>query len=413
MTGETSLIVEIGDRYVVGSAVSAGSFLGRVAIRSSQGRIAEIRADYRPRKAVVVDPEILLAPGFIDVQVNGGFGIELSRNPERLFELAARLPRTGVTSFLPTLPSPTAEEAAALGQNVAELEERLPQETFAADAIGIHLEGPALNPARRGAHSPERLRGVREAKAILEKARRAYLSARHNSSRHSAATHRPQSGRRPLLTMVTLAPELEGALAFIRELESMPRVVAAVGHTDGSFDVGRRAIEAGARIFTHFFNATRPLAHRDCGIGMAYLLDRKTVLTLICDGTHVEAPAVALLATLVGSRRIVLTTDSCPELGMVPENFRATLDSSKTLRGGVVPTNRCIRNFSEFAGVHLAKAIALATAVPARILGLKDRGRIAVGCRSDLVGVTPRGEVAAVIKQGLAVEYLPGTLSET
>lgn len=405
--------VHLDGRPIVARATSAGRELGLVRIHTDGRTVRgmEPSPSHRRSDGLRLDPDVLLAPGLVDLQVNGGFGVDLLRSPAKLHLLAQALPATGVTAFLPALPSPTQHQAARLARRVRrffEPERRpgtesahprdgrtSPAEALHARPLGVHLEGPALNPRRRGAHPLRRLGDIVMARAVLES---------------TAAVLRPASGDAPKI-LVTLAPELEGGIDFVFAVSELPGVVVAVGHTEASYSLGRRAIEAGAHVFTHFFNAAAGLTHRDPSIAAAYLLDERTSLCLICDGAHVEEPAVRLLAKLVGPSRIALVSDACELLGIAGKES-AALDRRGKLRGGTTPLARCVANFAQFTGIGLARALQSATSVPAKILGLPDRGRIARGYRAEFVGLGPGGEVAVVVLGGVALEYVSGAILE-
>lgn len=405
--------VPLDGRPLVARATSAGRELGLVRIHTDGRVVREVEPSpsCRRRDGLRLDPDILLAPGLVDLQVNGGFGVDLLRTPAKLHLLAKALLSTGVTAFLPTLPSPTQHQAIRLARLVRRFFEagkpastefahprdhRRPlTEDLHAWPLGVHLEGPALNPRRRGAHPVRRLGSIALARAVLES---------------TAAVLRPSLDHAPKI-LITLAPEMDGGIDFVSSLSALPGVVVAVGHTEASYALGRHAIEAGAHVFTHFFNAAAGLTHRDLSIAAAYILDERTSLCLICDGTHVEEPAVRLLARLVDTSRIALVSDACDMLG-IADKHPAALDARGNLRGGTTPLARCVANFAHFTGIGLARALRSATSVPAKILGLRDRGRIAKGYRAEFVGLGPGGEVAVVVLGGAALEYLPGSILE-
>jgi len=293
-----------------------------------------------PPGAEVIEAEIV-APGFIDLQINGAFGIDILSEPGRLGELARQLPRTGVTAFLPTLVS--AAHYPVLDPEVA---------PGAARPLGIHYEGPFLG--RAGAHDPAALRPPRD-EPFLASAR-----------------------------LVTLAPELPGALALIETLAARG-VSVAVGHTGATFDQARAAIEAGARIATHLFNAMTPLHHRAPGAAAAFLLDPRCTSTLICDGAHVH-PAVVELASRCG--RIVLVTDSVAprlagrDLRLEGGAYRL---ADGTLAGSALTMDQAVRNYRRFTGCGIAEALAAATLAPALALGLAHHGRLQPGAAADVV----------------------------
>ena len=216
-----------------------------------------------------------MEPGFVDLQVNGGFGHHFTTHPQRIWDVGAGLVAHGVTAFLPTLISPSIDEARTAD---AVLTAGPPAGWLGARPLGLHLEGPALNPALRGAHPADRLAEPTSAR-VGE-----WLALEH-------------------LRLVTLAPELSGALSAIERLVEAG-VVVSIGHTAATAGQVRAAADAGATLVTHLFNAMRPFHHRDPGpIGAALTDDRLTV-GLIADGIHVAPEALALAWRAAGPDRV-------------------------------------------------------------------------------------------------------------
>jgi len=343
-----------------------------------------------PSAQVIEASGLLLAPGFIDLQINGALGHDFTDSPYSIWEVATRLPEYGVTSFLPTIITSPLE-------TVAEAQKAIRSEPPAgfqgADPIGLHLEGPFLNPAKRGAHNPDYLRPPD-------------LSAVREWS--------PEKGVR----FVTLAPELPGALELVHALT--PRgVVVSAGHSMATLEQAREGFEAGISYGTHLFNAMPPLDHREPGLAGALLTAPDIVAGAIVDGIHLHPDVVALAwkAKGPGTRRVRsgaglnLITDAMAALGMPPGNYRlgdrdvATDGSScrlvdGTLAGSVLSLDQAVRNLVAFTGCDPAEAIDTVTAVPTSLLRLHDRGRIAPGMRADLVLLTSDLRVAATIVRG-------------
>lgn len=323
-----------------------------------------------------------LSPGFIDLQVNGGSGIDLTSEPTRIGELGRLLPRSGVTAFLPTIIScPPTMRARALeswpGRDAAD--------PPGAVALGLHLEGPMLSPARRGAHPAASLA----------------LPSAELIDGWSAA-----SG----VVMVTLAPELPGALEAIAALRSRG-VVVAIGHTDCSAATFRAARDAGATYVTHLFNAMRPFAHRDPGPIGAALADNWAVVGLICDGVHVDPVAVAMAWQGRGPDRLTLVSDAVAAAGAGGASSRlgavdVVIDdgSARTregaLAGGTSTLDQAVRNLIAFTGCGVSSAIRTVTSTPARVLGDAERGSIQVGRRADLVVLDANVSVRTTIIGG-------------
>jgi N-acetylglucosamine-6-phosphate deacetylase len=305
---------------------------------------------------------LLIAPGFVDLQCNGGYGIDLAMEPERLWELAALLPRQGVTSFLPTIVS----SPPGIVDRALSAIRRRPGGFRGAEPIGLHLEGPMLNPARRGAHVQANLRSA--SLALIEGWSRAAGVA-----------------------MVTLAPELRGALEVIRTLRHRGVVVSA-GHTDATTTEMVAALDAGVTMCTHLFNAMAPFAHREPGPVGVTLADERITAGLIVDGLHVHPTAVAAAWTALGPNRLAIVTDSVA----TPEEARTP---SGRLAGSVVPIDEAVRNLVAFTRCSSIEAVGCASTTPARLLAAAT-GRVVAGAPADLVLLTSDLYVAGVVVAG-------------
>jgi N-acetylglucosamine-6-phosphate deacetylase len=320
------------------------------AVLVERGRIASI-------DSASDVPDRWVAPGFIDLQINGADGIDVTTQPERIGELAALLPRAGVTAFLPTVVTcpPAARERAIAAFGALE-------PGPGAVPLGLHLEGPMLSPVRRGAHAE------------------AFLTAPDTSLIDGWSA---DAG----VAMVTIAPELAGALDVISTLAARG-VTVSIGHTDAdaaTFAAGRAA---GAVAVTHLFNAMRPFAHRDPGPIGASLADEEIVAGLICDGVHVDPVAVRMAWRALGPDRLALVTDAVAgarlgSVGLTVEGGAVrTVDG--VLAGSVLSLDEALRNLVAFTGCTVADAVATVTSTPARLLQLADRGRLEPGARADI-----------------------------
>jgi N-acetylglucosamine-6-phosphate deacetylase len=307
-------------------------------------------------------------PGFLDLQCNGRDALDLTVQPERLWELGAMLPPSGVTAFLPTLISPSPEiverAIAALG--------RRPSAWRGAEPLGWHLEGPMINARRAGAHPVERVIGA------------------------SADAARPWRADRGI-TLVTLAPELAGALEVTAQLRSQG-VVVSLGHSEASSADIDAAINAGASAVTHLFNAMAPLHHRAPGLVGAALADPRLTVGLVADGVHVDPRVVALAARVVGAGRLLLVTDGVGHTvggRVVAQVGDAARLADGSLAGSTLDLDQAMRNLSSWTGWTLEDVIATVTSVPARLLGLSGRGSLAIGARADVVELDADHRVGA------------------
>lgn len=368
-----SLLIR-GGRLVDGSSGDLLLADGRIA---AMGAAASTAVAARQLEA----DQLLLAPGFIDLQVNGALGFDFSTEPMSMWRVGEALARHGVTSFLATIISgPRGGIDAAI-----DAWQSGPEGTPGARPIGLHLEGPFLSPARAGAHPGQHLRPPNGGET---------------------AGWRPSAGVR----MVTLAPELPGALELTTQLAERGVVVAA-GHSEATLDEARAGFDAGIRYVTHLWNAMPPLEGRRPGLVGATLIDPRVTIGLIGDGVHV-APEAMNLAWAVAAGRLSLVSDAMAGLGMGAGVHRlgerevtidergARLDDG-TLAGSVAGLDAGLRCLASATGASVAEVLPAVTLTPARLLGLDDgRGQLRVGGRADLVLLTEELEVAATLVAG-------------
>lgn len=290
--------------------------------------------------------------GLIDLQVNGAGGHDLTSEPESLWAVGTVLRGFGVDAFLPTLVSPS---WAIVARARAAWAAGAPAGFTGATPLGWHVEGPFIAPGRAGAHDPATLKAP-DARIVADWA--------------------PGSGIR----MVTLAPELPGALEVV---ESLVRsgVVMSAGHSAATYEQAVAGFDAGIRSVTHLFNAMAPLDHREPGLPGAALADERVTIGLIPDGLHVHPAMVGIVRRAVGADRLAVVSDAIAALGMEPGRYRlagrdVTCDGESArlpgggLAGSVIGLDEAVRNLAAFAGVPLADAALAATVVPARLLGL-------------------------------------------
>ncbi len=322
------------------------------------GRIVE--ADGPPD---VVLPSGVLAPGLIDLQVNGIFGVEFAYD-EDWSTAVARLPETGVTAFLPTFIT------APMDVLVDGLRRcRAAMDLDGARILGVHVEGPFLAAEQKGAHDPSLFRDPEPEllDALLE----------------------PRT-----MALLTLAPERAGALVAIERLAG-EGVLVSIGHSDARAEVVAAAATAGARMVTHLFNAQRGIHHREPGVAGQALADERLASSLILDGHHV-VKAIAKVAFAAAAGRIALITDAIAPTGLEPGLYELggepviTREGEPPRRpdGTIAGANLRLDDAVARAvaiGVPPAVAIDAATRVPADLLGRRDLGRLEPGAAADLV----------------------------
>ena len=355
------------------------------ALLIENGRIAAVvaKADVPSNAERVNLAGRTLVPGFIDTQVNGG-GNRLFNDdpsPETVAAIGAAHRKFGTTGFLPTLISDDAGKVAAAMEAV-----RQAIESGVAGALGVHIEGPFLNAARKGIHDPAKIRSISDSDVEL-------LS-------------RPVGGK----TVVTLAPETVG-LEVIREL-SEDGVLVCAGHTNASAECIAGALRNGLRGFTHLFNAMSQLTAREPGVVGAALIDDRSWCGIIIDGHHVDPLVLKLALRAAPLRRFMLVTDAMPSVGgrksfvlngqpIIVTGGKCT-NADGTLAGSDLDMASAVRNAVKLLDLDLPAAVAMASSNPAAFLGLDhELGRIAPGYRANLVLLDDTVEVAETWIEGV------------
>lgn len=310
----------------------------------------------------------LLLPGFIDTQVNGGGGLLFNDTPDvaTIAAIGRAHRRFGTTSFLPTLISDDlAVVAAAIAGVEAAMSAKVP------GVEGIHIEGPFISQARKGAHDSSRIRAL--------------------DSGHVALLSSLRQGR----TLVTLAPE-HASLETILRLRDAGVVIAA-GHSNASYAEMVEALAHGVRGFTHLFNAMSPLQSREPGVVGAALHDTDSWCAIIVDGWHVHPVSLQIALASKRHERFMLVTDAMPSVGTDLSSFQLQgkridvvdgrcLDEAGTLSGSALDMASAVRNAIAMLKLPIETAVRMASTYPAQFLGLGDElGRIAPGYRANLV----------------------------
>lgn len=336
-----------------------------------------------------------LAPGFVDLHVHGWGGHDALGPVANLDGMARALLRHGVTSFLPTAVTAGLDRLEVFAERVRGWIPGAPSD--GAEPLGFNLEGPFLSPARKGAQNAAYI--IEPADVDLE----------------------PDLG--PLLDglrVVTVAPEVRGGLELIRWLVDHG-VAVALGHSAATLDEARAGYAAGARSTTHLFNAMTGFDHKAPGLAVAALADDAVWVELIADGEHVHPSLWPIIARAKPPARLVLVSDALPFAGqgdgrttlggldVEVVGTRATLAGSDTLAGSVIALDTAVRNLVRH-GFELPAAAAAASRNPLTLLGVTDRGRLAVGQRADLVELDDDLEVRRV---GRAGEWLSSPVHGT
>jgi N-acetylglucosamine-6-phosphate deacetylase len=376
--------------FTAGRLLTPTDALDHPLVLVEQGRVLEIccRSSRQvPAGVSVFDlGNDIMAPGYVDLHLHGSAGYDvMDDSAEALPAIEQLLIRHGVTSYFPTtVTAPMDITLRALERLADAIETR---ERHLEQDLGIHLEGPFISHARRGAHPPENL--LAPTLTLFE---RFWLAAR---------------GR---IRMMTIAPELENAPQVIAEA-ARRGVCVSLGHSDADFAAAERGIAAGAHHATHVFNAMRPLDHRSPGILGAVLTDRRVSADIIADGVHLDPAIVKLVADSKGPEQTVLITDSISATGMPNGRYRlgsfevdvrdGKCKANGKLAGSVLTMDRAVRNLARFAEWDLQQAVMAASRNPARVAQVANKGVLAVGADADFVVLSPEGEVLRIFIGGV------------
>jgi N-acetylglucosamine-6-phosphate deacetylase len=346
-----------------------------------------------PAEAQRLDAQgLTIVPGFVDLHLHGagGHDIMMEAGCEALAAITRSVAKRGTTSFVATTVTAGAADTCRAASGIAdwiESQNSKPRLVPQADVLGIHFEGPFISPARRGVHPLEHL-----APPSLETLRR-FIEASRGTAR-----------------ILTLAPELPGALPLI-DAACKSGIVVSLGHTDATYLEAVEAIAHGAQHAAHVFNAMRPFAHRETGVVGAVLTSPAVTAELIADGIHVDAAAIRVLLAAKGARGVVLVSDGTAATGMPDGSYRlGTLEITVThgvprdvegkLAGSTLTLDQALRNMVAL-GVAMTDALAMLTTNPARVLGLeKKKGALIPGADADLVFFDPQLEIRGVMTLG-------------
>ena len=354
-----------------------GSFLEQ-ALYINDHRLVD-KAEYQDDEKVIDAEGLLVLPGLVDIHSHGAAGEDFSDgNPEGLKKILQYEKRCGITSYCPTSMTFPKERLRQIFASI-----KGAQTEDGATVVGINMEGPFLDPAKKGAHVEKWIAApdvafVRELNQDVD----------------------------GLVRLVTLAPNMDGAEEFIKEMHE--EVCISLGHTAADYDCASRAMKLGAHHVTHLYNAMQPFGHRAPGLIGAAMDDPECMVELICDGYHIHPSAIRAAFRMFGPERVILISDSMRATGMengtyelggqeVTVKDRKAVLKDGTLAGSATNLYGCMCKAIEF-GIPLEQAIMAVTANPARSIGIFDRvGSIRIGKQADLLLVSENLELKRVI----------------
>lgn len=349
-----------------------------VTISITDGRLAVIEH----RDAGTSMPEVYIAPGLIDAQINGYMGVDFSSEDLTLDDIrkaTKTLWKEGVTTFIPTL---ITNEHNALKKNFAIMALALDDIEIGKSIPGFHLEGPYISPVQgfRGAHLEKYIRKPDWQEFLI------YQEAARNR-----------------ILLITVAPEMEGAISFIRNCTGSG-VTVSLGHHNGSAEIVRQAVDAGASMSTHLGNGCANMINRHNNPLWPQLADDRITPTIIADGFHLTREEVQTFYKVKGPGNLILVSDALDLAGLPPGEYirgeRTVLltpdvvkfPAENVLAGAASPITKCVNNIMKFTQCSLKEAIQMASTNPARLLGLNDVGEISQGKRADLIVFTIEDE---------------------
>lgn len=366
--------------------ISGGKILqGKAVIVDGKKITAVVNENELPNNTGRIDlQDCYLAPGFIDLQVNGAGGILIGCNPstEGLATMEQTLIKEGVTGFLATAPT---NEMKIIRRLVDCTREYRPHAL--GNCLGLHLEGPYINPKYRGAHIPSLIKkaDLQETKELVEQAK----------------------GE---IKLMTLAPELQPD-EVLEYLESQ-NILLSIGHSGASYEEGKRFFKGKKRLVTHLFNAMTPIHHRKPGLIPA-AFEEKPFAGIIADGYHVSFPIIRMAKELLGSSLFLVTDAVTPcNTGfyrhVLKDDRYVTIDElgNETLSGSALTPLKAIRNCVESVGITLEEAVSMATLYPAQALGIESHaGAIGKGLDASMVAFDNDYKIRKVFFLGKEILY--------
>ena len=350
--------------------IKNGSILVQGEVIERIGAVDESKLP--PRSRVFSYKNRLVVPGFIDIHLHGGGGIDFCEASPEMVERALRAHlRNGTTSLLPSIMTASHEQVLKAIKNLVSIRNKVKD---IPEIIGINLEGPYISKEKSGAQRTQYIRKPSNAEVMD------YILAAEDS-----------------LRIMTVAPEAEGAGDFIRFL-TQHNIIPSAGHTNASYDQIHKAVESGVRLATHLFNAMRGISHREPGAAGALLLNNDVYTEVIADGIHLHPSIIDLIVRVKPIEKIILVTDATKFFGIKKE---PAFTSEGRLFGSTTALSVALKNMVQFTGLPFQKVLRMVTLNPAKLLSIQDRkGSLKRGSDADMVILDKELNVKEVFVKG-------------
>ena len=378
-----------------GTIITPFHLVSGEAIIVEKGRIREIVNKEELSTATLTGAEVIegkdkfIVPGYIDIHVHGGGGSDvMDGDYEAINQIAITHSRFGTTAFLPTTMTMSKNKIICSLRSICEA---VKKGTAGAEILGIHMEGPYINPEKKGAQKEDDIKKI----SIEE-----FLEFNQASGN--------------LIRLVTIAPEMPGAIGLIKYLYKQG-IIASVGHSNATYAQVQAGIEAGLSHVTHTFNAMRGLHHREPGVVGAALISPELTVEVIADGIHIHPIVLKILTKIKEAEKVVLITDTIRATGLKEGTYdlggqevivtegQARLKDG-TLAGSVLTMDKAVKNMVNKIGIQLPKAIQMASFNPAKSIGIDDKkGSLEPGKDADIVILNKNLETELTIVAGKVV----------
>ena len=371
-------------KIILPNEVVCGKFL---AFDSDNGKIHSV-VDEIPEDAQVIDAEgNYVAPGLVDIHIHGYLGEDTcDAKPEGIKKMAYGIAKNGVTSFLPTTMTVSMDEIVAALNAVRSLKEES-KSWDGAEIIGVHAEGPFINPSKKGAQAEENILAP-DADFIIDNA--------------------------DIITSVTLAPEMDKDLSCVKKLAAESDVLVSMGHTDATFDEAMNAARNGVCHATHLFNAMSALAHRNPGVVGAALASDNVSVEVIADTFHINPGLYSIISKVKGDKMVLIT--DCTRAGGMPDGeydlggqpiFLNGIEcrlADGTIAGSVLKLNNAVKNVLDHTELPIYEVFNMASLNPAKAIKCAERiGSLEAGKDADIIFADKNINITRTIKKGRTI----------